>query len=113
MPSSRESKSERIVLNVARRVREARLAAGLTQEAAAAQARLAYKYWQDIERGVVDLHISTLGQVARGLGVPLTQLVSVPTGRPPKRKPGRPPVPKAPQAVAKPTSAKKGGRPVR
>lgn len=107
MPPTPEPKPERVILNIARRVREARLAADLTQEAAAEKALITYKYWQNIERGVVDLPTSTLAQIARALGVPLTQLVSVPKGRPPKRKPGRPPVREAPKAVVKRTRTKK------
>lgn len=107
VPAASDGKPERVVRNVARRVREARLAAGLTQEEAATRAHLPYKYWQAIERGAFDFRLSTLARVAKGLGVTMAELVIPTMGRSPRRKPGRPPVREAPKAVVKRTRVKK------
>jgi len=50
-------------------VRRARLAAGLTQEAAAARAGIDYKRWQRLEEGTVNATVRTLVRVSSALGV--------------------------------------------
>ncbi len=52
---------------VGRRVRRAREAAKLTQEAAAHRAGIDYKRWQRIEQGTVNLTLRTLVRVAAAL----------------------------------------------
>lgn len=47
-----------------RNVRAARVTAGLTQEAAAARARIDYKRWQRIEQGSVNVTVRTLVRIA-------------------------------------------------
>lgn len=75
-----------------------RLSKGMTQEQAAAKGELPFKRWQLVERGTLDIHLSTLARVARALGVPAFFLLMPMHGRPAKRKPGRP-------ASASPTKA--------
>ena len=54
---------------IGRRIREARLAAGLTQEEAAAAAGIDAKRWQRLEQGSVNATLRTLGRVAEALGM--------------------------------------------
>ncbi len=75
---------------VAQRVREERLAAGLTQEEAAHRARVDYRYWQSVESGSINLEIDTLVRIARALGGTFWTLLTPPEGRAPRRRPGRP-----------------------
>jgi DNA-binding XRE family transcriptional regulator len=56
------------------RVRELRLAAGLTQEEAANRARLDGKHWQAIEAGATNPTVATLIGIARALGVGVGRL---------------------------------------
>ncbi len=58
------------------RIRQLREAKGLTQEAFAEKAGLAYKYYQHVEAGRRrDIRISTLIKMADGLGLKLSELV--------------------------------------
>jgi len=50
-----------------RNVRRWRAQRGLTQEEAAARARIDYKRWQRIEAGQVNLTLKTLERIARTL----------------------------------------------
>jgi transcriptional regulator with XRE-family HTH domain len=61
--------------DIAARMRAARIAAGLTQEEAAARAAIAYKRWQDIEAGRANTTILTLNRVAAALGVDFWAIV--------------------------------------
>jgi transcriptional regulator with XRE-family HTH domain len=54
---------------IGRRIRDARVAAGLTQEAAAAAAGIDVKRWQRLEQGGVNATVRTLGRVAEALGM--------------------------------------------
>ena len=60
---------------IGRRLREARLAAGLTQEEAAAAAGIDAKRWQRLEQGSVNATLRTLGRVAEALGMTFWALV--------------------------------------
>lgn len=65
-----------VLREVGRRVRLAREAAGLTQEAAAAAAGIDYKRWQRIEQGAVNPTVRTLVRVAAALGTNLWALLA-------------------------------------
>jgi transcriptional regulator with XRE-family HTH domain len=60
-----------------RRVRELRVASGLSQEELAERAGLHYTYIGGIERGERNLGIINVGRVATGLGISLADLFSV------------------------------------
>ena len=60
---------------IGRRIRNARVAAGLTQEAAAAAAGIDAKRWQRLEQGGVNATVRTLGRVAEALGMTFWALV--------------------------------------
>ncbi|HNS98792.1 MAG TPA: helix-turn-helix transcriptional regulator [Polyangiaceae bacterium] len=64
-----------VLLELARRIRDARRAAGLTQEAAASRANIDYKRWQRLEEGTVNPTVQTLVRVADALGTDLWHLV--------------------------------------
>jgi transcriptional regulator with XRE-family HTH domain len=66
-------------VNIGDRIRTARKAAGMTQEAVARRTDLSLQAVGDIERGIVrDPHISSLRQIARALGIPVTQMLEDP-----------------------------------
>ena len=60
------------------RVRDARTAAGLTQEDAAHEAGIDYKRWQRLESGTVNATVQTLARVAAALGTTYWELCSRP-----------------------------------
>jgi DNA-binding XRE family transcriptional regulator len=62
------------ITRLAKRIKELRLEAELTQEVAAERARLDEKHWQDIEAGRTNPTVATLVGVARSLGVKLGDL---------------------------------------
>jgi transcriptional regulator with XRE-family HTH domain len=64
-------------------IRHLREAAGLTQPQLVARSGIDRRTLQRIERGETDTRLSRLQCLARGLGIPLAQLVEVP--RPPAR----------------------------
>ncbi|MGD9696445.1 MAG: helix-turn-helix domain-containing protein [Thermoleophilia bacterium] len=57
------------------RLRELRTAAGLTQEALAAKAGLHWTFVSQCERGVRNISLRNLLRIARGLGVPPSELM--------------------------------------
>ena len=57
------------------RIRAARLAAGLSQEAAAERSGVGYKRWQEIEGGSANPTIRTLDRIATTLGVEIWDIV--------------------------------------
>lgn len=59
---------------VGRRIRELRLARGLTQEAVAAKAQIHTKYYGALERGEVNLTIATVERIASALDVPVVEV---------------------------------------
>jgi transcriptional regulator with XRE-family HTH domain len=69
-----------VLKTVAQRIRNARVAAGLTQEKAAAEAGIGYKRYQRIEGGGVNLTLRTLHRIAKALHADYWHLVS---GNPP------------------------------
>lgn len=79
---------EQIVSDVARRISEIRLGAGLTQETAAERLGMSLKGYQRIERGLQNLTLKRLARVAAMLGVRPMDLLSVPASREVRR--GRP-----------------------
>jgi DNA-binding XRE family transcriptional regulator len=62
--------------NLGASVRAARVASGLTQEAAAALADIDYKRWQRIEQGAVNPTLRTLLRVAEVLEVDAWRLLA-------------------------------------
>lgn len=58
-----------------RRVRAARVEAGLTQEEAASRSKIDYKRWQRIESGDVNMTVRTLVRVASVLDTSFWNLV--------------------------------------
>lgn len=63
-------------MNFGSRIKAARKAAGLSQEAVARRADMSLNGFADIERGLIaDPHYSTLQKIAGALGVPITTLV--------------------------------------
>jgi transcriptional regulator with XRE-family HTH domain len=69
---------------IGRRIRDARLAAGLTQEEAAAAAGIDTKRWQRLEQGSVNATVRTLARVSAALGMTFWALVGAapPAGAP-------------------------------
>jgi len=60
---------------IARRIKELRKRQRLTQEQVAERAGIKYKYYQEMESANPrDMRVSTLEKIAKGLGVPLSQL---------------------------------------
>ena len=81
---------------VARNVRRLRVAAGLSQEVLAVDARLDRTYVSRIERNLENPTVDTLDRIARALGVDLVEIVRETTASKgrlatlrPGRKPGR------------------------
>jgi transcriptional regulator with XRE-family HTH domain len=56
-------------------IRHARLAAGLSQENAAARSGVGYKRWQEIEAGSANPTIRTLDRIATTLGVTIWRIL--------------------------------------
>jgi transcriptional regulator with XRE-family HTH domain len=63
--------------HIGERIQAARLAAGLTQEAAADIAGIDVKRWQRLEAGQVNATVKTLWRVAEATGVEVFALVGV------------------------------------
>ena len=59
---------------IGKRIRELRLARGMTQEAVAEKARIHTKYFGNIERGEVNLTVSTIERIAQALDVPVLEM---------------------------------------
>jgi transcriptional regulator with XRE-family HTH domain len=92
----------RVETTMGGRIKSARRAAGLTQEALSRRTELSLQAVGDIERGVVqDPHISSLRQIAQALGVPVTQLLEEPA-----------PLASAPQDTGQPETGVNHLRPV-
>lgn len=66
-------------VNLARAVRQARRARGLTQRALAARAGIGEKYLSRIERALVMPSVLVVCQLAEALGVRLEELVAIPS----------------------------------
>lgn len=66
-----------LLRDVGLRVRNARKAAGLSQEDAAAAAGLDWRRWQRIEGGEVNATVRTLARVAKALGLSFWDLLAV------------------------------------
>ena len=64
---------KRLMQLVGRRVRELRIARGFKQEDMC-QFGFDYKYYQRIEYGEKNLTLKTLNKLAKGLGVPVSEL---------------------------------------
>jgi transcriptional regulator with XRE-family HTH domain len=62
------------------RIRAERLASGLSQEAAAANASIGYKHWQEIEGGRANPTVRTLIRIAAALDTDLCALLCTPSG---------------------------------
>ena len=70
-----------MLVDLGRRISEARCDAGLTQEAAASLAGIDWRRWQRLERGTVNPTVSTLLRVAQALGLDFWQLVVRPRAK--------------------------------
>ncbi|HXE55895.1 MAG TPA: helix-turn-helix transcriptional regulator [Tepidisphaeraceae bacterium] len=62
-------------------LKRVRLSAGLSQEKLAARARLHPNYVGSVERSERNVSIDNVEKLARALGVPIAQLLSVPSDR--------------------------------
>jgi len=58
-----------VLVDMGKRIRDARLAAGLTQEKTAYAAGVTFKHYQTIEGGKTNATVTTLAAIARALGV--------------------------------------------
>ncbi len=72
---SRAPKQKRLLRDIGKRVRSARLAANLTQEQAAAEAAIDSKRWQRIEYGEVNPTATTLLRVAEAVNTDVWELL--------------------------------------
>ena len=77
----------RVVTGLGARIRELRLAQGLTLEVAAERGGMDLKHWQKIEAGTLNVTIATLVRIARGLGVEVADLFSAASSA--EREPSR------------------------
>lgn len=85
---------------LAKRLREFRRVAGLTQEQAASTLGITFKYYQRLERqkGIEGIRLSTLEQICAGYKVTLEQLFGAEIAKPRlARRPIAPPHKKAPK----------------
>jgi transcriptional regulator with XRE-family HTH domain len=72
-------KEAHVDVSIGARIKAARTAAGMTQMDVARRTDLSLQAVGDIERGIVrDPHISSLRQIARALGIPVTQMLEDP-----------------------------------
>lgn len=71
---ARAKSPERVLRELGRRIRAARINAGITQEAAAHAADIDYKRWQRIESGSVNLTVRTLVRVCDAVGSDIWEL---------------------------------------
>ena len=62
-------------ISIGKKIRELRLEAGLSQEAFAERAQIHRSHMGEIERGEVDIAVSSLMKVAQVLGVKVSKLV--------------------------------------
>ena len=67
-----------VLLTLGARIRELRMAQGMTQEAAAAASGIDYKRWQRLEAGAVNPTVQTLVRVADALGLSVWTVVEGP-----------------------------------
>jgi transcriptional regulator with XRE-family HTH domain len=68
-----------VYMDLGKRIRDARRAAGLTQEEVARRANMSAKGWGELERGIAtDPHYSTLKNVANALGMTPERLIAEP-----------------------------------
>lgn len=65
----------KVLKELGRRIRRARIAADLTQEEAAAAAGIDYKHWQELEAGRVNATMRTLVRVAAAVGLRVWDLL--------------------------------------
>jgi transcriptional regulator with XRE-family HTH domain len=80
VPRKTESRDEEeLQREIGRRVRAARMQAGLTQEDAAATAGIDWRRWQRIENGAVNPTVRTLARVATAIGSTFWALLAPPT----------------------------------
>ena len=74
--STTRAKHHPALKKVGARLRELRLAKGLTQEALGHAAHLERAYVSGVERGVFNVSVDALGRLADALKVPLRELFS-------------------------------------
>ncbi len=72
-----EEPVRQVLREIGRNIRAARLATGLTQEEAAARAKIDYKRWQMIERGAANVTVKTLARMAGATGVTVWRVFSI------------------------------------
>lgn len=69
-------KAEQIARKLGKRIREERSKTGLSQVDLAIQAGLSANYVSEIERGVRDVKVSTVGRISQVLQIPPSTLFS-------------------------------------
>jgi transcriptional regulator with XRE-family HTH domain len=72
------SAEKRALLELAERLKAARTAADMTQEAVAAKARIDHRRYQRLEQGTSNTTIRTLVRIAAAVGVDVWDLLSRP-----------------------------------
>lgn len=77
---------QEIQRELARRIRDARVAAGLTQEDVAGTAGIDYKRFQRIEGGTVNLTVRTIMRIASALKMDFWSLLAPPPRRKRRRR---------------------------
>lgn len=76
----RDSQAIGVQKEIGQRIHRARVAAGMTQEEAAAAAGIDHKRWQRLEQGAVNPTARTLVRVATALGLTFWALLASPAG---------------------------------
>jgi len=66
---------KRLNLSMGKKIKELRIAAGFTQEGFAARAEIHRSHMGEIERGEVDIALSSLMKVSNALGVTISKLI--------------------------------------
>ncbi len=62
-------------ISIGKKIKQLRIEAGLTQEAFADRAEIHRSYIGEIERGEVDIALSSLMKVSQALGVTISKLI--------------------------------------
>ena len=74
-PDRTAAAERRLLKELAGRIKRQRLAAGITQEAAAARAGIDYKRYQRLEAGAVNATMRTLLRVAEAIGADVWEMI--------------------------------------
>lgn len=82
MPTKLDPRTRRAAAEVGRRMRKARLAAELSQEALATRSGMSRTNYARVEAGLTNVTLDTLLRIARGLGIELTVRFRKPARKP-------------------------------